>query len=304
MASKSLLRLVAPLALCAPLALPMPGWGQLSGQAAQVPDAPAPQDDCGLHALGDCVRDIGQDQLGIWTSPLRMHPHDLVWVAPLLTATAISLAYDSKAQHALGVDQTRARVSNDISNLGSFYAVPAYGVGLYFLGLARKNAKLEQTGRLATEAALDAGIVDVPIKIAVNRERPNVDNAEGESWPDGTHNFTWDNSFPSGHATASWALAHVIAHQYPGLWTSLGAYGFATAVSIGRVTGEDHFPSDVLVGGALGYLVSGYVLHHRAAPSRDFSLLRAVHPIVDPHTRTLGISLQIRPGISASAPGN
>jgi hypothetical protein len=244
------------------------------------------------------VKDIGQDQAGIWTSPLRIQKRNLLWLTPIVAVTAVSLVYDSRAQHALCVDQTRFTVSNDISGIGSFYGTGAISVGLYFLGLAGKSAKIEETGRLATESVLDAGLVDVPIKIATNRERPNVNHSDGESWPNGMHNFTWDSSFPSGHATGSWALAHVIAAQYPGLWSKIGAYGFATAISTCRVTGQDHFPSDVIAGGTIGFLVSGYVLHHRAGqPEKPaWQALQSIHPILDPKTRSIGVSLRYRPG--------
>jgi membrane-associated phospholipid phosphatase len=278
------------------LLLPVAGAAQTDAPSTP-PSAPAVQEPrCGVHNAGECVRTIGQDQAGIWTSPLRMQAHDLLWLAPIAAATTVSFFYDSRAQQALGVDKTRFRVSNDISNIGSFYGAAGISLGLYFLGAGEKKQKLEETGRLATESVLDAGIVDVPIKIAINRERPNVGNADGESWPYGTHNFTWDSSFPSGHATASWALAHVIASQYPGLWTSIGAYGFATVVSVGRITGQDHFPSDVIAGGALGFLVSEYVIHHRASASRERPIWQSIHPILDPKTRSAGLSFQYRPG--------
>ena len=42
------------------------------------------------------------------------------------------------------------------------------------------------------------------------------------------------------------------------------AYGLATGVSVTRVLGQEHFPSDVFVGAACGYLIGRYVVrHHR-----------------------------------------
>jgi membrane-associated phospholipid phosphatase len=47
--------------------------------------------------------------------------------------------------------------------------------------------------------------------------------------------------------------------------TKLIVYGLATAVSLTRVLGQQHFSSDVLVGSAVGWLVGRYVFrkHHR-----------------------------------------
>jgi hypothetical protein len=49
----------------------------------------------------------------------------------------------------------------------------------------------------------------------------------------------------------------------------VGAYGLATAVSLSRYTGRNHFLSDVLVGSAIGYGVGRYVYHKRHDPTLD-----------------------------------
>jgi hypothetical protein len=66
------------------------------------------------------------------------------------------------------------------------------------------------------------------------------------------------------HATAAWAIAGILTHEYPGLLTKILAYGTATAVSLSRVGSQQHYPSDVAVGAAIGWLVSRnvYLSHH------------------------------------------
>jgi hypothetical protein len=55
-----------------------------------------------------------------------------------------------------------------------------------------------------------------------------------------------------------------MAHEYPGTLTKILAYGLATGVSATRVTGQQHFPSDVIVGSALGWYFGRqvYRAHH------------------------------------------
>ncbi len=62
----------------------------------------------------------------------------------------------------------------------------------------------------------------------------------------------------------AWSAATVLAHEYPGPLTKFLAYGLATGISVARVTGRQHFPSDVLVGSGLGYLIGRqvYARHH------------------------------------------
>jgi membrane-associated phospholipid phosphatase len=47
--------------------------------------------------------------------------------------------------------------------------------------------------------------------------------------------------------------------------TKITVYGLATGVSLTRVLAKQHFPSDVLVGSAVGWLVGRYVFrkHHK-----------------------------------------
>ncbi len=61
-----------------------------------------------------------------------------------------------------------------------------------------------------------------------------------------------------------WSIASVIAHEYPGPLTQVAVYGLATAVSASRVMGKQHFPSDVIIGSAIGWLIGRevYRAHH------------------------------------------
>ena len=63
---------------------------------------------------------------------------------------------------------------------------------------------------------------------------------------------------------ATFAAAAVITREYPGLLTDLLAYGTAGTVASMRVLGEQHSPSDVVVGSMIGYLIGRYVYaaHH------------------------------------------
>lgn len=95
-------------------------------------------------------------------------------------------------------------------------------------------------------AALGLGIAQV-ISHLVDRPRPIV------AHPDITHLFvslTPDSSFPSDHATASFAIAVSIFLRNK----RIGALALVLAalLSFARVAVGAHYPSDVLAGAALG----------------------------------------------------
>ena len=140
---------------------------------------------------------------------------------------------------------------------------------LYLLGAATHNDHLRETGVLGAEAVIDASLVAGALKLATNRERPDVGSGTGGFWPHGPSDYSVTTSFPSAHAASSWALARVISDEYKGWPVKLGAYGFAAAISASRITARRHFPSDVVVGGTLGYLIGGYVVRHHSSAGQE-----------------------------------
>jgi membrane-associated phospholipid phosphatase len=196
------------------------------------------------------------DQKAMWTSPVHLHLSDATWLVPLGGMAAALFATDSDVSRHLNNDPNTLHRYQQFSNYG-IAAMAGAGAGLYLMGLAKHDGHARETGFLAGEAAIDSLVATEAIKYATRRERPYVDNANGNFWQGG-------DSFPSEHSTAAWSIAGVIAHEYPGPLPKLTAYGLATAISVSRINGKEHFPSDVLVGSALGYLVAQYVYkqHH------------------------------------------
>src|SRR5262249_61019831 len=115
---------------------------------------------------------------------------------------------------------------------------------------------------LGSEALIHSAIVVTGLKLATGRKRPDQGRGDGRFWGGGT-------SFPSGHAIGIWSLATVLAEEYRDrpAWR-IGAYGLATVGSLSRVTGRNHFPSDVLIGSTLGYLIGRYVVRHHSRSPR------------------------------------
>ena len=264
-----------------------------SGQAAENKQQPSTSSVvCGPAHLGRCLKDVALDQAGIWTSPLRLHPKDALLLVPFTGATAVAIYYDPRARQELGYDQSRIDASNTISAFGSYYATIGTGGTVYLIGRLTHNDHLAETGRLGTQAVIDAALVAGALKLATNRERPDEGDGTGGFWPHGTRTFS--TSFPSGHAIGSWALARVIAAEYANKPTQIGVYAFATAISVARVTALKHFPSDALVGSVLGYLIGGYVIRHHATQNLESGL--AFVPRVNVSTHTFGASVELQPG--------
>jgi len=210
---------------------------------------------------------ILRDQKAIWTSPFHVDRNDAKWVVPIGLSTAVLFATDRHTSGELvenGDNQNRLRISKDISQLGTVYVTGGVAGAFYLTGRETHNDRARETGLLSAEALLDSGIVAGALKLVSQRQRPSVDNSSGEFFDGGS-------SFPSGHAISAWSVATVIAQEYghnrP--LVRIGVYGVATAVSLSRYTGRNHFLSDALAGSAMGYGIGRYVYHQHHDPSLD-----------------------------------
>ena len=240
------------------LAFSLPALAQVSAPA------PQPDPDCSLSALPTCVKHVAQDEVGIVSSPLHIRAHDLLWIVPFGVATGVAIHFDTDAMNDLGIHPSRQQSFENYSDAAGLYAPFVAAAGGYAIGSWRHDSYMKETAVLSAEAMADAGILDEGLKYALDREGPMLDNARGGFWPHGIKGWPNSPSMPSEHAMNIWAFAHVVAGQYNGIATNLLVYGVAASVSVSRVYARQHFPSDVLVGSALGWFAGGYVLHRRS----------------------------------------
>ena len=229
--------------------------------------------------VGKLVRNVVMDQKDIWTSPFHIHTVEdaLPWIL-VGAGTAGLIASDHWTARQLPNTVDQISISKDISQLGAGYTVVPIAAGFYIGGAFAHNEKARETGILGGEAIIDAAIVGEVFKLATQRERPLDGNGNGQFFQGGS-------SFPSGHAAVSWALASVVAHEYNRGWYPYAAYGLASLVSLSRLSGEQHFPSDVLAGGAMGWFVGRYVFKTHVDHSihtRPASKLSQLRPQVMP----------------------
>ena len=237
-------------------------------------------------ASGFCLpyfaHNLVSDQKTIWTSPLHLEALDTGdknWLVPLGAGALGLIAADRDIMRHFG--SIPIAHSSSFSNYG-LAAMVGSAATLYLRGATRNDDRSRETGFLGGEAAVNSLLVAETMKLVFQRPRPTAASA-GSFGAGGA-------SFPSEHALAAWSMASVIAHEYPGPLTKLLAYGAASGISLARVAGRDHFPSDVVVGGALGYLIGRYVYrahHNPELPgARANDLEKEVEEETPPRART------------------
>jgi hypothetical protein len=196
------------------------------------------------------------DQKDIWTSPAHLRFSDAAWIVPLGGVTAGLMVTDRQVSGHLSHDITTQQHYRTLATAG-VAALVGVGGGLAVWSTVSHDQHQRETGFLAGQAALNSFLVTEGLKVALQRERPYQGNGAGDFFHGGS-------SFPSEHAAAAWSVAGIIAHEYPGIVPKILAYGLATAVSVSRIQSRDHFPSDVLIGSGIGYLIAQHVYskHH------------------------------------------
>jgi membrane-associated phospholipid phosphatase len=217
-----------------------------------------------FHPFGRMPRYILNDQIAIWSSPFHTSKGDAKWWAIFGGATAAAIATDEWSVRQLPNTSSQVRLGNYISKVGASYTLVPLSAGFYFLGTAVGNERFRETGLLAFETLIDGALVQTVLKAATQRDRPLVGNGEGEFWAHPGLN----SGFPSGHATNTWALASVFAHQYRHtVYVPVIAYALAAGVTAARVSARRHFPGDVVAGGAMGWFIGDYVYGRRHNPN-------------------------------------
>jgi membrane-associated phospholipid phosphatase len=167
------------------------------------------------------------------------------------------------------------RVGDVGARIGSGAALVAVSGGLLLRGWLWKQPHIQAAGFKTLLAHGIAAITVQAFKHGIGRPRPRLLHAEnGLPWRPSLASGL--DSFPSGHTTASFAVAMVLAKSFPKLaWLVYGVAGF---VAVSRAVRGSHFPTDVIAGICLGTIVGMSV----AYPVREWK-----RSILDVTTRLL-----------------
>jgi membrane-associated phospholipid phosphatase len=210
--------------------------------------------------------DFLHDQKDLWTFPIQLAKGRHLLPTAIVVGTTVGLIYaDPHAMPYFRTHQTNWDDFNDVFDpmitTGEVISLPA---GLMTAGYIRHDDREVNTALLAAEAYGDSVVINLAMKAVTRRERP------ADVPPHGNYEDTFFNggksplkgsSFPSGHATAVWSVATVVAERYRHRgkpWVPVLAYTLASAISVSRITEAAHFPSDVWLGASLGYSIAKY----------------------------------------------
>ncbi|HXC47030.1 MAG TPA: phosphatase PAP2 family protein [Candidatus Sulfotelmatobacter sp.] len=205
------------------------------------------------------------DQKDIWLFPTKLAKGKHIW--PTIAIVGITAGFVASDPYSAPPFRNTTNFSGfnrvlSSTNTGAFIAaVPA---AMYAIGWARKDSYAQETALLAGEAFADGFLLGLPFKAITARQEPINYIGNGpysDSFFNGTHNPFHSGGFYSVHSMGAMAVATVIARRYRShRWVPFVAYGLAGAISFSRVTRSNHFPADVFLGSAMGFVIARYTV--------------------------------------------
>jgi membrane-associated phospholipid phosphatase len=218
------------------------------------------------------VRTFAYDEWTMFSSPFRKSSYSTravkKYVIPFAVVTAALIATDRKTADLLPNSRDQAVWSGRVSQFGAAYSLAGGAGAMYLIGKATHDRHASETGWLGLEAIAHTQVLTFGIKQATNRHRPTTDEIGRGFWNGG-------DSFPSGHAATSFALAAVVSYEYRDhIAVPIAAYSLATLVSVSRVSARRHWASDIVAGGSMGFLVGRYIYRRHHDPNLPGTVVR------------------------------
>ena len=145
-----------------------------------------------------------------------------------------------------------------------------------------------KTSYLVSESFIFSLIILGPTKLILGRSRPYMNN--------GSRNFNFLafsqdkglRSMPSIHTSSAFAILTVISKQYDYWWVKLPSYLFLSSVAIQRIYDREHWTSDVVVGGFLGYTIADILIKNDI---KKKSKRLSFHPFISKKRISISITL-------------
>ncbi len=205
-------------------------------------------------------KDAFHDGLGYVSRPVRFSGLDWFLSASVVAGSIAFLPNDESLRRQM--QTLPASPANTalapVAEIGRIYGETLVAGGIaaavYGGGLLANEDHMRVTGRLALEAVVYGGALNLVLKSAFGRSRPFLE--EGSMRFQGLQFTNERTSFPSGHATLAFALSTVLSERIyertKTPWASIGLYSLAAITSLSRMYHDVHWASDVFLGSAIG----------------------------------------------------
>jgi len=205
---------------------------------------------------------FGHETVGFFIQPTKWDGGDWLRLGVMGGATFLTMQVDQPIRDAVLRDNRRY-----------FYSVPIEGARMYgelyspfvfFIGFAAHSliANDMSTRKIAYEigqASLYAGAVTLILKTMIGRARPYMDEGRASYHPFSSL-LDHYHSLPGGHTTTAFVISTVLSRNVDPTWLKVLVYLPAVITPISRVYQDQHWASDNVLGGAIGFFIATWVV--------------------------------------------
>ena len=233
--------------------------------------------------MGDDISDFTGSIGNVLSSPFNWKVNDFYKAGGFLLLSAGSFLLDNKVRKIFLAN--RNNIFDKLGPVGYAYGAPLNTISgsllIYFTGVVSNSNWLRNTGLMLTETMVVIGIIQIPARIIFGRSRPYV--GSGNTSFNLFKGIEQDKaSFISGHAAVAFGISNILSHQIDHPLATAGLFGLAALTPLSRLYDDKHWFSDVIIGTALGLLVSNSIisLHKKSSfPKNKFSVVPTLNGI-------------------------
>jgi membrane-associated phospholipid phosphatase len=179
------------------------------------------------------------------------------WLLGGTALTVIVYQFEDAEGAARALDQGALDGLADFGNIwGDIRVQGTLALGTWATGSWSGSPRTAGTGYALSRGLLLSYAAVSLLKTVVERERP-----DGEPY-----------SFPSGHTAAAFSTAGVLTRRYGG-WAGGTALFLGGLTAAGRLEDLKHYPSDVVAGAAIGWIVGRTVARAGSADPRAWRVV-------------------------------
>lgn len=209
----------------------------------------------------DYLQLVVSDTGSILTAPVRWDQEQWLEAGTAVAGVGVTAAFDRTIRNHVQAHCTASedRFMKRCQDFDTFFLLGGFEAWGELGGDTRaKNVAMDGVAA----SIIASGLITPSLKFVVGRERPDTTPATFKFRP-----FSGSYSFPSGHATQAFAVATVIAENYPKWWVETLAYGSAALIGYARIEQNAHYASDVVAGSLIGWSVARAIVHrHDGSP--------------------------------------
>jgi membrane-associated phospholipid phosphatase len=142
---------------------------------------------------------------------------------------------------------------------GELYSPVVFFVGFAGHSLITNNTSSRKIAYEIGQASLYTGAITLILKTAIGRTRPYMNEGNSSYYPFSSFLDRY-HSLPGGHTATAFVISTVLSRNAGPTWLKVLAYLPAVVTPVSRVYQDQHWISDNVLGGALGFFIATWVV--------------------------------------------